>query len=419
MKRLKLSAFGQRFTRDTGALELMDDLGNAMNDAGGTLMLGGGNPGRVPAVMAKLAARLREVAGDERELNRMLGNYAHPRGEQRFRDSLARLLASELGWSITADNIALTGGSQSAFFLLFNLFGGEDADGVNRRIVLPLTPEYVGYSDVGIGEALFVSTRPVIDETEAPFFKYRPDFDALVVDATAAAVCVSRPTNPTGNVLTREEMTRLDAVCRECDVPLIVDAAYGLPFPGIVFVDSEPFWNENVIYCLSLSKLGLPAVRTGIVVAQEEVIDALTRMTAITSLAVGSVGPVLVQPWIESGEILSISRDHIQPFYRDKALRACDWLVNALDGVPFRIHEPEGALFLWLWFPDLPITSDELYRRLKSAGVFVLSGTSFFPGLATDWRHRNECLRLSYAQDDDVVRRGIEILGRELRAICR
>ncbi|MNC94590.1 Valine--pyruvate aminotransferase [compost metagenome] len=81
----------------------------------------------------------------------------------------------------------------------------------------------------------------------------------------------------------------------------------------------------------------------------------------------------------------------------------------------FRIHRAEGAIFLWVWFPGLPISSEELYRRLKQRGVLVLSGHHFFPGLADDWRHRHECLRISYAMPDEMVRRGVEIIGAEVR----
>ena len=35
------------------------------------------------------------------------------------------------------------------------------------------------------------------------------------------------------------------------------------------------------------------------------------------------------------------------------------------------IHKPEGAIFLWLWFKDLPITTELLYQRLKKRGVFL------------------------------------------------
>ena len=86
-------------------------------------------------------------------------------------------------------------------------------------------------------------------------------------------------------------------------------------------------------------------------------------------------------------------------------------------GIPLRIHRPEGAFFLWLWFEDLPISSGELYQRLKSQGVLVVSGHYFFPGLNQDWQHSNECVRLTYSQDDETVRKGIAIIGRVLKNI--
>ena len=393
----------------------MDDLGSVLSSDERQLMLGGGNPAKISEVQTRFRARLAEVAASPREFDRMLADYAHPKGELTMRRSLARLLRHEYGWRLTEDNVALTAGSQAAFFLLFNLLAGEQADGSRRRVLLPVTPEYVGYTDVGLAEGLFRSLRPTIEELAAPFFKYRLNLAGLDIDDSIAAVCVSRPTNPSGNLLTDAEMSELDALARNRGVPLIVDNAYGMPFPAIVFREATPQWNDNTIFCMSLSKLGLPGARTGIVVASEEVVEALTRMTAVLNLAVGSVGPVLVQPLIESGEIISLSRQLITPYYQAKAALACEALQQELDGLPHKIHSPEGAIFLWLWLPGLPISSAELYRRLKGAGVFVLSGHYFFPGLEEPWQHRNECLRISFAQDEDIVREGIRLIGAEVR----
>ena len=88
-----------------------------------------------------------------------------------------------------------------------------------------------------------------------------------------------------------------------------------------------------------------------------------------------------------------------------------------LEGVDYRIHRPEGAFFLWLWLPGLPITSQELYERLKARHVIVVPGQYFFPGLAEPWSHTHECLRVSYAQDDDVIARGIEIIAKEIKRV--
>ena len=120
-------------------------------------------------------------------------------------------------------------------------------------------------------------SRPALIERESDgFFKYRLDIANLAVPDDVAAICVSRPTNPSGNVLTIAELEQLDAAARQRGVPLVIDAAYGLPFPGLQFEDGAAFWNDNVILCLSLSKLGLPGARTGIVVAHESVIEAIT-----------------------------------------------------------------------------------------------------------------------------------------------
>jgi valine--pyruvate aminotransferase len=411
------SKFGERYTRPTGALELMQDLGAAMDGEHSTLLLGGGNPGSIPEVQAIFRERLAEIAASDENFERLVGKYAHPKGERRFRRLLAELLAREYGWDLTEDNIALTAGSQAGFFLLFNLLAGEFSDGSRRRILLPITPEYIGYTDVGLEVDHFVAQLPKIRELPDNFFKYRVNFDDLNIADDIAAVCVSRPTNPTGNVITDTELSNLDRMARAAGVPLIVDSAYGLPFPRIIFTEATPLWNDNVILCMSLSKLGLPGVRTGIIVAREEIIAALTRMTAVLSLAVGSVGPVLMEQCLASGEILSLSRNLITPFYRRKALATCQQLQAELDGIPYKLHTPEGAFFLWLWLPGLPIPSGELYERLKHSGVLVISGHHFFPGVTESWRHRDECLRISFAQDDDIVERGIGILAAEIKRL--
>jgi len=412
---MEFSRFGKRFSRHTGARQLMDDLGAAMASEGPVMMLGGGNPAHIPEVLALLARRMHQVADDPRELRRMVADYSSPAGEDKFRAALAALLQREYGWPLGPENVALTGGSQTGFFQLFNLLAGEFEDGSSRRILLPLTPEYVGYADLGIDEHLFVAQKPVIEHLDDRLFKYHVDFEHLKVSADVAAICVSRPTNPTGNVLTDGEVQKLLALATDRGVPLILDNAYGLPFPGIIFTDARPIWDENVILCMSLSKVGLPAVRTGVVIARPEIIDALTGLNSVISLAVSSVGPVLLRELVETGEIIRLGREVIQPFYRNRANQALEWMRGALNGCEYHIHKPEGAFFLWLWLPELQITCAELYERLKMRGVYVLPGHHFFPGLDEAWSHRDQCIRVSYSQHEDAVREGIRIIGEEAK----
>jgi valine--pyruvate aminotransferase len=411
----RFSQFGDRFRRPTGSLELMSDLGEATSGDRKFLLLGGGNPARIPEMEQVFRREMARIVKNPEEFARLAGFYSGPEGDLRFRTAVAELLRRTYDWNLTAANIALTAGSQSAFFMLFNLLAGSDSTGRNRRILFPLTPEYIGYGDLGVADNMFVARRPLIHELPNRMFKYGIDFPTLAVDDSIAAICVSRPTNPTGNVLTQTELARLDELARGADIPLILDCAYGPPFPDIQFVGSPPLWNENTILCLSLSKIGLPAVRTGIVIAAEEVVNALTAMQSVMSLAPPSVGAVLAQSLMADGSILKYSREIVRPYYESRARQAVGWINEYFEGLNMRIHEPEGAFFLWLWFPGLPITSAELYRRLKERGVLVLSGHYFFPGLEGEWRHRDECLRVSYSQDAEVVREGLRQIAREVR----
>ena len=412
---MNFTKFGKKMTSNAGILSLMDDLGKARSADENMIMMGGGNPGLVPEFQEIMRNQLLAICSDSRSFQQLVGSYAPPQGEKIFSEGLADLLRNEQGWDVGPENICLTNGSQTAFFMLFNLFAGVLPDGREKKICLPMAPEYIGYADLGLTDGLFVSTRPRIELLDDRFFKYHIDFETLRIDDGIGAICISRPTNPTGNVITDEELSRLIELAALHDIPLIVDSAYGLPFPGMMYTEAKPIWNDKLVVCLSLSKLGLPAVRTGIVVAGKEIVRALTSMNAIMSLSPNSFGAVLAQRLVSSCEITAVSRELMQPFYRKKMEKAVAVVRDKFADIPCRIHIPEGAMFLWLWFEDLPITSLELYQRLKEHGVLVVSGHYFFPGLAESWSHKDECLRVTYSQDDDDVRRGLEIIAEVVR----
>ncbi|GLQ33627.1 valine--pyruvate transaminase [Litoribrevibacter albus] len=419
---MKFSAFGKKFTSESGILNLMEDLGNALAnpDSRNMIMMGGGNPAHIPEIEDIIRQRLIDISQDTHELQQFIGVYDTPQGEKAFRQSLASLLSKEFGWPLTEDHIALTNGSQSAFFMLFNLLAGEQEQGSRKHILFPMAPEYIGYADAGLSKDCFKACKPEIELIGEHQFKYRVDFDALSINEDTAAICVSRPTNPTGNVVTDEEVQRLDELAKQHQIPLIIDGAYGTPFPDIIFSEATPIWNDNIILCLSLSKFGLPAARTGIVIAKPEIVQAISNVNAILSLATNSIGARLALPLVESGDILKLSREVIKPFYQARCDLAIKQLESDLSGLPVRVHKPEGAMFLWLWCKDLPIDSQAFYERLKEKGLIVVPGHYFFPGMENeDWAHKNECIRINYSQSPEHVQQGLTLICDELKALYK
>lgn len=415
------SSVGQKLTTRSGILSLMDDLGRAMTIEPDMLMLGGGNPAAVPAMQEIWRERMQALLDEGTSFDRMLGNYDPPQGNPRFLAALAKLLWETFGWDIGPENLAITTGGQTAFFQIFNLLAGRFPQGRHRKILLPLCPEYIGYADQGIEEGMFVACRPTISwphGESSRVFKYRIDFKAVeraLQQHDVGAIAVSRPTNPTGNVLTDDEVSHLSSLAESRGIPLILDNAYGAPFPGVLFVPAQPFWAPHTILTLSLSKLGLPGTRTAVVIAPPEIASSVAAMTAITGLANGNVGQQLVLPLVENGQILRFGHEILKPFYEEKSRAAAKWAAEAFNawGVDWAMHASEGAFFHWLWLRGMKIPTRELYERLKARKVLIVPGEYFFFGLNEDWPHSRECLRLNFAQPEATVREGLRIIAEE------
>lgn len=436
---MQFSKFGEKFIKNSGILQLMDDLGNALNSEQPINMLGGGNPARIDTVNQTYWSVFKTLA--EGDMGSMaienIGNYSTPQGDAKFIAALVDFFNRHYDWGLTTDNIALTNGSQNAFFYLFNLFGGQFDDqaqgSIDKKILLPLAPEYVGYADAHVDGQHFIAVPPSIEfvqhQGEDGFFKYRVDFDTLenlseLHSGEIGAICCSRPTNPTGNVLTDDEMARLEAIAKRFDIPLIIDNAYGMPFPNIIYSQATLNWNEQIILCFSLSKIGLPGVRTGIVVANPQVVKAISSLNAIVNLAPTRFGAAIATPLLQDDRLKDLSDNHIRPFYQGQAKLAVQLLKQELGDLPspynnaMKIHKPEGAIFLWVWFKDLPITTVELYERLKAKGTLIIPSEHFFVGVDTEnFKHAHECIRLSIAQDDETLKKGIATIGEVVRAV--
>ena len=411
------SDFGEKLAAHSGIYEVMEDTGQALS-AGGMIMMGGGNPAHIPAVEAVWRRRLEEILATPGAMESMLGDYDTPRGRPNFLETLASFLHERLGWPVGPENIAVTTGSQTANFLLFNLLAGPAGGGTeHRRILFPLVPEYIGYADQGVAPDMFRAWRPEIELRGGDTFKYRLVFGDITPDI--AALCISRPTNPSSNVITDSELTALSRLAGERGARLIIDNAYGQPFPGVIFAAVQPpAWEDHVIHTFSLSKLGLPTTRTGMIVAEPGIIDRISRLNAQVVLATSTIGQTITEPLFASGELSRMCAEWVRPFYRQRSVAALEALRESFGGYEhYRVHECEGAFFLWIWLPRLPVTDRELYARLKRRGLLVVPGSYFFPGLQEPWEHTSQCIRVTYSAEPAAVRDGMRILAEEVRKL--
>jgi valine--pyruvate aminotransferase len=392
----------------SGIQELMDDLGSALTEFPDMRMLGGGQPAAIPAVQALWRERMECLLRDGAAFDKMLLNYDPPGGNPVFREAFATFLRRECGWDVTRENIAVMPSSQCAMFTLFNLLGGP------KKILFPLMPDYIGYANQALTPGMFTSRLPVIEELGPHEMKYRIDFQQLAPPADLAGIALSCPTNPTGNVITNDEFLQLKRLAQERGVPLMLDCAYGFPFPNVVYTGFEPRWEPGLIFSISMSKIGLPGVRNAVVVADAPTVKALSNTNAIMALSNGNVGQTLMLPLLADDTLLRLSREVVRPHYQQRSEHAVAVLQQALaEQTEWALHAREGAFFLWLWLKRLHIPAKELYQRLKARRVLVIPGHYFAFGLEQAWPHADQCLRITFSQKPEIVEEGLHILAEE------
>jgi valine--pyruvate aminotransferase len=416
---VQISKFGSSLTKNSGILQLMDDLGKALSTDKEVYMLGGGNPAHIAEVQKIFKNQMQKII-DSDEFNKMIGNYVTPQGDMKFLEKFVNFFNKQANSNAKKENVVMLNGSQTAFFFLFNLIAGEMPDGKMRKILFPMVPEYIGYADQGLSEDMFISAKPIIESIDENTFKYKIDFDAvdrILKSENISAICLSRPTNPTGNVATDEEIDKLNDICKKQNILLIIDNAYGSPFPGIIFTNSKLIWEDHIIQSFSLSKLGLPGTRSSLLVANNDIIKKLSAINAIISLASNTTGQYIIDSLIDDNQLIDMSNNIIMPYYKAKSDLAVKFIHSEFKKykkVPYSLHVSEGALFLWLWCKDLPISSLELYNRLKKRNVIIVPGEYFFPGFKENWQHKQECIRINYSQDESIVKKGLEIIINEI-----
>ena len=348
------------------------------------------------------------------EYGEVVCRYGSSQGYAPFVEAIVNDFNKRYGLNLSDRNILITPGSQTLYFYAANTFAGYTPSGELKQIVLPLCPDYTGYGGICLVPKALIAHKPTLDIDAANHrFKYRPDFSQLSITENTGCVLFSRPCNPTGNVLTDDEVKKIVALAAPYNLPVLIDSAYAPPFPALNFTEMTPVFGDNILHCMSLSKAGLPGERIGIAIGDEKWIEALECFQANMSLHSSRYGQAIAAFAINSGALVEISHTVIRPFYQNKFTVLETSLEQAMPkNLPWFLHRGEGAIFAWLWLEDLPITDWEFYQQLKQVGVIIVPGSTFFPGLEEEWAHKHQCFRISLTGSDEEIATGMQRLAK-------
>ena len=336
-------------------------------------------------------ANIREAA--KRALDGGWTHYGPATGLPALREAIAADASRRKGFAVDPANVVVTPGAKPImFFALLALAGSGD------EVIYP-DPGFPIYESM----ARWVGATPVpIPLRERNEFRLDPDeLRSLVTDRTRLIIFNS-PHNPTGSVLTREDIEAIAGIAAERDITILADEIYGrIVYEGEHHsVAALPGMAERTIVLDGFSKTyAMTGWRLGYGIMPAALVPSFSR------LIINSVSCTSSFSQLAAVEALTGSQDEVDAMVEEFRQRR-DLVVDGLNAIPgFRCLRPSGAFYV---FPDISatgLTGAELADHLlQEGGVSVLAGTAF--GL-TGQHH----IRISYANSRPNLRAALQRIG--------
>ena len=409
---MTLSAVGRKMSSASGIRSIMDDIAaTSAAEPGEWRNLSIGNPAPIPEVRATWLEMAAEALDDDFAVASC--QYGASRGSPRLIDAIVDYFNEHYSWGIGPENVVVGPGSQMLCYLAAALYT-EPAGG--SRLVLPMLPDYAGYQGISMHAAGVTGVPGLVDVEDERHFRYQLDFPALERIPGIGMLLLSSPSNPAGRSVTPDELGRLTELASHRQVPLLIDHAYGQPFPRIAKTFAPPSYHPNVINCFTFSKAGIPGERIGFAIGDRRYVDDIVAFLANSFLHTPQLMQSAAARALTTGRLDRLVDEVITPFYqsrREFAEKIVDDLLPS--EVRWRVHSGSGGMFLWFWVDEDWFDDLTLYEQLKARGVFIAPGSYFFtadqresgPEDASADPHARRCFRVSLSAGEDVLYEGM------------
>mgnify|MGYP001549258825 FL=1 len=326
-------------------------------------------------------------------------SYGEFNGYLPLRKTICQIMASS-GMVISPDNILITTGSQQAISLVAQalLKNGDN--------VIAEKNTYNGA--LGLFEALHVNPIGIavddkgmcVEHLEPLLQTYHPKLIYTI------------PTfhNPSGVCMSGSRRRMLVELSRRYNVPILEDDYIGdlryegAALPPLKSIDT----GGNVMYVSTFSKMLMPDLRIGFLVAMGPIYDRLVSLKCLNDLATPNLSQRSLNAYLSVGSYQSHLRKLIRIYKKRRDVMVAAVTKFLGNKVTFQI--PQGGLFLWLSLKQ-PLPSQELFKRCFEEGVSYVPGNRYMIDKTDDERYVR--LNFTYHPEDDIYK-GIERIGKVL-----
>ena len=330
--------------------------------------------------------------------------YAPARGIPELLDS-QRKYYEKFEIIIENEDLLITnGGSEALIYALLTVADFGDN-------ILTTEPYYANYTPMFVQTGVEVKTFPT--RVEDGF--HLPDKKTITdaIDEKTKAILISNPSNPTGVVLTKEELFLLTEIALEHNLFIISDEVYR----EFIYSDEEYFGfgnikelEQNLIIVDSISKrFSACGVRIGSLMSKNKsVIDGVMSL-ANARLCVPTIEMIGAAALYNMD--LNILKS-INEEYRNRR----DYIISRLKNIPgVTVYEPEGAFYV---MPELPVDDADKFCKwmlkeysLDDETLMLATGASFYQN---EEKGKSQ-VRIAYIKGIEVLDKSMSILENALQ----
>ena len=326
-------------------------------------------------------------------------HYANSMGLYAFREIVQQTTEKSRGFKPEMDQILVTPGANAIIYLAVSCLVNP-----GEEVIVPDPGFPTYYSAIKYCGAIPVS----VPLYESNHFRMNPDDLRKRITSKTRLIILNSPSNPTGAVMTPEEIDEVARIAEEHDIYLLSDEIYA----RMVFDGGSHFHTparldqckERTIIINGFSKaFAMTGWRLGVAIGPKEVIE---KMALVVQTIVSCVPPFIQLAGIEAikGDQTLIVK--MMAEYQKRR----DVLVAGLNDIPgIKCVKPEGALYVFPNIANTGMSSEEFADfALEKAGVALLPGSNF-------GKHGQGFVRLCYVNTLENIELAIEKLAHAIK----
>ncbi len=310
-------------------------------------------------------------------------HYTHSLGLIELREAICEYYYGKYSVTIDPDWILVTSGTSPALFMIFStlLEAGDE--------IIMSDPHYPCYPNF----AEFLGARPVsIKVEEEDAFQLRSSEIKEKIGPKTRAILINSPSNPTGNLLSRQRMEEIAGLG-----PLVVSDEI---YHGLVYGEKEHSileFTDNAFVLNGFSKLyAMTGWRLGYLIAPPDFVRPLQKIQQNFFISAGSISQ-----WAGIAALTKADADveQMKSIYDERR----KYMIKRIREIGFGLAvEPAGAFYMLANAKHLAESSYDLaFEILEEAGVGVSPGIDF-------GKNAEGYLRFSYANSLENIKEGLD-----------